>query len=84
MRSFARLWFRLCSVLPVDAVRCVMPCGRGSYTPEQQARLGVDSHGHPVEAAAKGKVKALPPAWLSGSIEKPAGEKNHGTYTSLV
>jgi hypothetical protein len=56
-----------------------------SYTEEQQARLGVDEEGHKVDApaAAEGKTKALPPAWLSGSIEKPAGERNHGTYTSL-
>lgn len=55
------------------------------YTEEQQARLGVDENGHKVEAPAQGAAKkALPPAWLSGGMEKPAGEKHHGTFTTLV
>eukprot|EP00750_Incisomonas_marina_P000030 INCI10017.1.p1 GENE.INCI10017.1~~INCI10017.1.p1 ORF type:complete len:506 (-),score=119.02 INCI10017.1:1580-3097(-) len=53
------------------------------YTEEQQARLGVDENGQKVASQGAAK-KALPPAWLTGGIEKPAGEKHHGTFTTLV
>ena len=30
-----------------------------------------------------GGDRGLPPAWLSGGIEKPAGEKDMGGWTAL-
>ncbi|CAE7312892.1 unnamed protein product [Symbiodinium natans] len=59
------------------------------YTPEQQARLGVDESGNKVpdlaEAAAPPKLcGAIGPAWTRGEIEKPAGTKNMGSWTAAV
>merc|ERR1740130_234341 len=60
------------------------------YTAEQQARLGVDESGNKVEAAdeaeaeADGNMQALPPAWLTGGVEAPAGEKDMGGWTSRI
>ncbi|CAJ1424416.1 unnamed protein product [Effrenium voratum] len=52
-----------------------------AYTPEQQARLGVDESGAKVTAQRLG---AVGPAWTRGEIEKPAGSKNMGTWTAKV
>merc|ERR1711862_811148 len=83
------------------------------YTPEQQARLGVDEQGNkktatskptfcgitttpvttsltaqqapaPVQAAKPMMCGAIGPAWTRGEIEKPAGEKNMGSWTAAV
>jgi len=60
------------------------------YTPEQQARLGVDESGKPKAAAPLGspvgvpKVGAIGPAWTRGEIEKPAGTKDMGGWTAGV
>ena len=56
------------------------------YTEEQQQRLGVDEEGNKVEQPnSDGSAKqVIGPAWTRGEIEKPAGEKNHGSYTTLV
>ena len=58
------------------------------YTVEQQSRLGVDEQGNKLSVASGDSsnvdVQVLPPAWLSGGIEPPAGKIDHGTYTSLV
>ena len=53
------------------------------YTAEQQARLKVDKHGQPAAAAAAA-VGALPPAWVRGEIEAPAGEKDMGSWKAAV
>eukprot|EP00439_Symbiodinium_sp_Y106_P084789 s569_g26.t1 len=58
------------------------------YTPEQQARLGVDESGKPKAAAPLAspvgvpKVGAIGPAWTRGEIEKPAGTKDMGGWTA--
>ncbi|CAE7565308.1 unnamed protein product [Symbiodinium pilosum] len=68
------------------------------YTPEQQARLGVNEFGQtpaaPAKAAAPcaatfggampGKVGAIGPAWTRGEMEKPAGTKDMGSWTAAV
>ena len=57
------------------------------YTAEQQARLGVDEAGNKIEhqpARMVGGQGGLPPAWLRGDMEAPAGEKNMGTWTAAV
>jgi len=69
----------------------------GVYTPEQQARLGVDEQGTKVAPAAALELRAAPaaaptagrcgaigPAWTRGEIEKPAGTINMGTWTARV
>ena len=61
---------------------------RGVFTAEQQARLGVDENGQKVEVAASSPnasgVKALPPPWLTGQMEAPAGTKDMGGWTKAV
>eukprot|EP00933_Yihiella_yeosuensis_P071569 TRINITY_DN7977_c1_g1_i4.p2 TRINITY_DN7977_c1_g1~~TRINITY_DN7977_c1_g1_i4.p2 ORF type:complete len:131 (+),score=39.05 TRINITY_DN7977_c1_g1_i4:40-432(+) len=65
------------------------------YTQEQQTRLGVDEEGNKVEAisgatasasedAVVGGMGGLPPPWVLGEIEKPAGEKDMGGWKALV
>lgn len=66
------------------------------YTEEQQARLGVDETGQPRGSALplqantgigpppRGMVGLVGPAWTRGEAEKPAGEKNMGTWTASV
>mmetsp|Transcript_53836 Transcript_53836/g.125532 ORF Transcript_53836/g.125532 Transcript_53836/m.125532 type:complete len:437 (-) Transcript_53836:94-1404(-) len=69
------------------------------YSPEQQARLGVDENGKklsvPAKAAAPATVvpsamgmpqraMALPPLWVTGGMEKPAGTKDMGTFKQAV
>lgn len=63
------------------------------YTAEQQARLGVDEQGKKVQAASAGVLptqsvgavlQALPPPWLTGQMERPAGTEVVGTATFLV
>eukprot|EP00434_Breviolum_minutum_P038435 symbB.v1.2.034091.t1/scaffold4322.1/size41248/2 len=64
------------------------------YTPEQQARLGVDEMGVKVAAASSSAprpaaapaqpVGLIGPAWTRGEIEKPTGTKDMGGWTSLV
>eukprot|EP00435_Cladocopium_sp_Y103_P018206 s3833_g4.t1 len=65
------------------------------FTPEQQARLGVDELGNKVSVAASSTAPARPvpaasriglvgPAWTRGEMERPAGTKDMGTYKTLV
>ncbi|KAG8457954.1 hypothetical protein KFE25_012020 [Diacronema lutheri] len=64
------------------------------YTAEQQARLGVDEHGQPAGSAPgagdgvppqpQGRVGLIGPAWTRGEGEKPAGERDMGTWTAAV
>ena len=71
---------------------------RGVYTAEQQARLSVDENGQttieagvaapashaPVEDPTAGGLQALPPPWLTGQMEAPAGTKDMGGWTISV
>eukprot|EP00438_Fugacium_kawagutii_P031449 Skav200325 [mRNA] locus=scaffold1760:150800:168374:- [translate_table: standard] len=69
------------------------------FTPEQQARLGVDEQGVKVGAASStaparpapapapapaGRIGMVGPAWTRGEMERPAGTKDMGTYKTLV
>eukprot|EP00618_Florenciella_parvula_P035784 CAMPEP_0119478320 /NCGR_PEP_ID=MMETSP1344-20130328/8113_1 /TAXON_ID=236787 /ORGANISM="Florenciella parvula, Strain CCMP2471" /LENGTH=586 /DNA_ID=CAMNT_0007512483 /DNA_START=41 /DNA_END=1797 /DNA_ORIENTATION=+ len=61
------------------------------YTPEQQARLGVDEEGNPTAAEEEdeerptaGRAQRIGPKWTRGEIERPAGIKNMGTWKALV
>ena len=59
------------------------------YTPEQQARLGVDEQGHAVPAhaapvVAGGSVTVTGPAWTQGQIERPLGQKDMGGWQAAV
>eukprot|EP00440_Ansanella_granifera_P059497 gb/GFBE01064486.1/.p1 GENE.gb/GFBE01064486.1/~~gb/GFBE01064486.1/.p1 ORF type:complete len:408 (+),score=94.94 gb/GFBE01064486.1/:1-1224(+) len=58
------------------------------YTEEQQRRLGVDEQGIKqavtISPASPPVVNAMGPAWTRGEIEKPAGRRNMGSYTTLV
>jgi hypothetical protein len=60
---------------------------RGVFTAEQQARLGVTEEGQKLDsagAASADRVKALPPPWLTGQMEAPAGTKDMGGWTRGV
>ena len=67
------------------------------YTPEQQARLGVNEQGEPMAAPlaaapqqrtalglSRAPIGLAGPAWTRGEMEKPAGEKSMGTWTAAV
>ena len=61
------------------------------YTPEQQARLGVDEEGKPVakqedtKPLIGGGAGSVGPAWTyDETVEKPAGEKDMNGWTAAV
>jgi len=55
------------------------------YTKEQQMRLGVDQYGKDAPVVRTKLANAIGPRWTwDSTMEKPAGEKNMGSFTQAV